>query len=135
MVRRDILEFISEDDKELIMRKQLEEAKLQTELLMKQAEAAQSALNNYQTTVKVDMSKEHTDEEVWHSDSDLKVNTLTTHAVDVEYWYALTPGERVRVPAGLIVEVSGHEIEYLYITNTETLADTYLEITLAGRRG
>ncbi len=132
-MRKDILDFVSEDDRQLLERKQIEEARIQTELLRELLRTQEGGLNNHQVTIKVDMSVAHTDEEVWHSDGSFRANTLTSHAVDVEYWYGLNYGDRVRVPAGLIVEVSGHEIERLYITNTETLEGEVLEITIAGR--
>lgn len=122
------LDFVLRDD-------MMMESKKQTSLLEKVVENTtpeeEAAHNDWYTVITVDLSSTHDSFEVWHTDETVEVNSVVIPAQDIDYWYELEYGKRVKVEAGLIMEITTHLIEMLRITNEDTSTND-MEIVLSG---
>lgn len=136
-----MLDFVDKDDARILAEEQLEQAKLQMEqsklqtaLLQQVAAQTKGSLNDYVTVIELDMGKTHDSYEVYRwRDGDPRINSVVILPQLVDYSYELESGVRVPIDAGLIMDVTGHKIDMLWITNTSTVGDV-MKMVLSGVR-
>jgi len=143
MDREELIRFINEDDQTILSEQQLEEARKlaeetrkQTALLTTIVEQTKpppdSGLNNWMTVLKLDLNTAHSSYEVWKwYDGHPSVNSIVIPSQEVDFEYEIEPGKRISIDAGLIMDITGHKIMLLRISNTDTVDDV-MDIVLSG---
>ena len=122
MDEQELLDFINQDDARIVAEQQLEESKRQTELLEQVAAQTKGSLNDYVNVIEVDLNDTHDSFEVYRwREGDPKINTVVIPAQLVNYIYEVEPGKQVHIDAGLIMDITGHEVDMLWITNSSTV--------------
>ena len=133
MVDKELLDFIMKDDGIIIAEAQLQAAKKQVELLETIKEQTKpSELNNWTNVLRLDLRVTHDSYEVfrWY-EGHPDVNSVVIPSQLIDYEYEIEPGKRVSIEAGLITEISGHEVKELRVSNTDT-TDDVMDIILSG---
>ena len=143
MDKSELIRFINEDDQTILSEQQLEEARKlaeetrkQTALLTTIVEQTKpppdSGLNNWMTVLKLDLNTAHSSYEVWKMyDGHPLVNSIVIPSQEVDFEYEIEPGKRISIDAGLIMDITGHKIMLLRISNTLTVDDV-MDIVLSG---
>jgi len=130
---RDLLNLVQQDDQFIVEEQQLEEARKHTELLTTIKEQTKPApLNNWMTVLKLDLTKTHDSYEIWKwYEGHPLVNSIVIPSQEIDFEYEIEPGKRISTDAGLIMDVTGHEVKLLRISNSDTTDDT-MDVILSG---
>jgi hypothetical protein len=132
MDAKELLELVNQDDARIIAETQLEEVRKQTSLLEAIAAQTKGSLNDHVVLVEVDMNDTHDSYEVYRwREGDPRINSIVILPQLVDYYYEIESGVRIPIDAGLIMDVSGHVVNMLRISNTDT-TDDVMKIVLSG---
>lgn len=138
MDKDELIRLLNEDDQTILSEQQLEEERKQTALLQtiveqtKPPDVETSGLNNWMTVLKLDLNTRHDSYEVWKwGDGDPTVNSVVIPSQEIDFEYEIEPGKRVSIDAGLIMDISGHNIKQIRISHTDTINDV-MDVILSG---